>query len=73
MSGNCKDCRHWEHKNYGRDGQAHECSAVDDDAQTGELKDANFALYAEALDDSGLSYGLKTGPMFGCVQFQRKG
>ncbi len=31
---------------------------------------ADFAIYAEADDDSGLQVGLKTGPMFGCVQFK---
>jgi hypothetical protein len=34
------------------------------------LTDNGIEIYAECLDDSGLEYGMKTGPNFGCNQFK---
>jgi len=62
--GNCKDCKNWD-KNY------HTCD-VDWVNQNKLIVEDNFALYADAHDDSGLQAGLKTGPMFGCVKFKLK-
>lgn len=36
-----------------------------------KIDDDGFAIFAEASDDHGLNCGLKTGPMFGCVKFER--
>lgn len=55
----CKSCRFWGHYRKG------ECDRV------GGLFSANpgaaFDVVARALDDSGLTTGLVTGPDFGCV------
>ena len=59
--GTCKECRAWE------DG---ECVLVDWIATTETEDGANFSVYATSDDDQGLQCGLKTGPDFGCVQFQ---
>ena len=59
--GTCKVCRAWE---------GGECIFVDCLDEKEEVRGANFAAYATAADDHGLRYGLKTGPDFGCVQFQ---
>ncbi len=66
----CKDCRHW-HQALGHDNW-NTCEAPDAAEYDDKIPDDGFALYADAHDDSGLSYGLKTGPMFGCIKFQPK-
>lgn len=69
----CKDCKHWEYHEDNWGGKWHECGAVDSDKQAaGDVKDADFVVYAEAHDDSGMQSGLKTGPLFGCIKFQAK-
>lgn len=73
MSGNCKDCRHWAFHQDMRGKEWHECDAVDWRTRAAKVENADFAIYTEAHDDSGLWAGLRTGPMFGCVQFQQKG
>ncbi len=66
--GNCKDCRHWwQHGN-----EWNTCNAVDWVAFDEPIDASIAAIYADAHDDSGLDAGLKTGPMFGCVQFLQR-
>jgi len=71
--GNCKDCRHWEHHHDMRNKKWSTCNSVDWVGYDQSIDDCDAAIYADASDDSGLEAGLKTGPMFGCVQFQSKG
>lgn len=66
--GHCKDCKHW-HQALGHTSW-NTCEAPDTVVYDAVIADDTFALYAEAHDDSGLEYGLKTGPMFGCVKFE---
>lgn len=72
--GNCKDCKYWE--TYGNSfyypTEWKECDRPDRVMRYDPTKDDEVALYADALDDSGLTAGLKTGPMFGCVHFTAK-
>ena len=74
--GNCKDCKHWEHHSedfYGKNlKEWHECEAVGGADYDEKIPDDGFALYADAADDTDLSSGLKTGPMFGCFKFLPK-
>ncbi len=68
--GNCKNCKYWEAHLDTRNRDWHTCEApawVEYHAPIGE---ADFAIFADAHDDSGLMAGLKTGPLFGCVKFQ---
>lgn len=67
--GNCKDCKFWESHFDGRK-EWHTCEAADWVDREDKIGEEGFALYAEALDDSGLMAGLKTGPLFGCIKFQ---
>lgn len=70
--GNCKDCLHWEHHIDMRNKQWSTCSSVDWVAVDATIDERVAAIYADACDDSGLDAGLKTGPMFGCIQFQQR-
>lgn len=70
MSGNCKDCQYWRHHVDGYGAAWNECEGVDSTGLEDPVLNADFAIYAEAHDTSGLQVGLKTGPMFGCVQFK---
>lgn len=72
MSGNCKDCRYWESHVDMRGNSWNTCNAADWVSRSHKVDGADFAIYAEAHYDSGLDAGLKTGPMFGCVQFKLK-
>jgi len=68
--GNCKNCDHWRVVSDMRGRTYTECNKVPW-VETGQAMCADsFAVYAEASDDSGQTTGLKTGPMFGCVQFK---
>ena len=69
-TGNCKDCRFWESHTDSWNKTWRTCEAADWVARDDKIADDAFAIYAEALDDSGLEAGMKTGPMFGCVRFQ---
>lgn len=70
--GYCKDCKHWR-SHLGEFNKAWEtCEGVDWTDMTSRIKEDDFALYAEAHDDSGLSAGLRTGPLFGCIKFSPK-
>ena len=68
--GNCKDCKHWEKHNDTRGKQWNTCEAPNWVEYSDEIADDTFAIYADASDDSGLTCGLKTGAMFGCIKFQ---
>jgi len=70
--GNCKDCKHWEHHTDCYRKQWNTCGAVDWVDYADKMPEGGFALYADASDDTGLSAGLKTGPLFGCVRFKPK-
>lgn len=69
--GNCKDCRNWETHTDIFDKRWTECN-IDFVERKDAIGDSDMAIYANACDDTGLDVGLKTGPMFGCVQFQRR-
>ena len=71
--GNCKDCRWWQHHTDVYNKSWADCAAADWVDRDSRIGDADMAVYAEASDDHGLNAGLKTGPMFGCVQFQLSG
>ncbi len=68
--GNCKDCKHWHvalgHSNWNT------CEYPKTVEYDQKIGDAEFAFYADAHDDSGLDYGLKTGPLFGCIKFDAR-
>jgi len=59
--GYCKDCSRW-------DKYENTCS-VDWKDRDSKVQDDDFFIYAHASDDQGLDAGLKTGPLFGCIQF----
>jgi hypothetical protein len=68
----CKDCKFWKaHTDQWRDSWT-ECDQVGGSSREGTLSDDDFAIYADADDNSGLEVGLKTGPMFGCIKFVGK-
>jgi hypothetical protein len=58
--GHCKDCKYW--MVYDKE---HICG-YDNDYEPEETK---FYADAGALDDTGLSCWIVTGPMFGCIHF----
>lgn len=72
MMGNCKDCKFWEYFQDTRGRKWHECHRVSWLDFDVKVEESNFAIYAHSSDDYGLEAGLKTGPMFGCVQFVSK-
>lgn len=61
--GFCKDCKYWSVWSEGS------CDKAGDDYAD---KDAFVEIDYDALDDTGLSLYLKTGPEFGCVLFKKK-
>lgn len=61
--GNCKDCIYW---NFIEE----ECY-VDWISESESIGNDSMGIYADADDDSNLRCGLKTGPMFGCIRFER--
>lgn len=61
--GHCKDCKWWRSDDK-------ECRAIGEESnQYYEPLGNDFVLYVRVTDDHGLETALKTGPMFGCVQF----
>lgn len=64
----CKDCRFWDNNWY-----MGECRLIDsvEDSES-SVPDNGIAYYATANDDCGLSSGVKTGKLFGCIHFQTK-
>lgn len=68
--GNCKDCKHW------RNALGHmtwnTCEHPDTVEHDARIAEDDFALHVDVHDDSGLTCGLKTGPMFGCLKFVSK-
>ena len=70
--GYCKDCRNWR-SHFGEFGKTWQtCEGVDWTDMTDRINEDGFALYAESDDNSGLSAGLRTGPLFGCIKFSPK-
>ena len=74
IKGTCKECTHWE----GYCGTAigkgfHACNLPDWKSEGEKMGASEIGYYAEALDDSGLSAGVVTGPDFGCVKFILRG
>ncbi len=63
--GNCKDCHKWDED----DGTCRLPDWIDGDDK---LAGDSMAVCAMAADDQGLDVWLRTGPMFGCVQFQSR-
>jgi len=62
---NCKDCKFWDKRDT-------ECNHIDWIEDNKSMKGNNFALFATASDDQGLTAKFKTGPLFGCVQFVKR-
>jgi len=62
---NCKDCKFWNKHNT-------ECNKIDWLETSKPLTGNDFALDADFLDDQGLQLHLKTGPLFGCIQFVKR-
>lgn len=69
-TGNCKDCNYWRFHHDGFNTSWHECDKADWVELKEALPDDSMGVYSYALDDSGLRAGLRTGPMFGCIQFK---
>jgi len=61
----CNKCKFWRRitENCGR------AAWIDSD---GRIDIDTMAFYASAYDDSGLCAGIKTGPLFGCLNFFAK-
>ena len=70
--GNCKDCKFWVETDslYTRK-VWRECQAADWVDKGDTVSENGIGYYADAHDESGLTAGLITGPMFGCVLFQQ--
>lgn len=64
---NCKDCRHYNCDEF-------RCENVGamyvDPFENISPGNSDFAIAVVVDDDQGLDFGLKVGPLFGCVQFQ---
>ena len=69
--GHCKDCKYWESHSDMFNKSWMTCEAPNWVERDTKIGDADFAIFADASDDSGLTVGLKTGPMFGCIKFQK--
>lgn len=71
----CKDCKHWGHpmQKY-RDPNGNECLKVvwmgGRPYDNTPLKNG-IILEAYATDDTGLDAKVSTGPLFGCVNFEK--
>lgn len=66
----CKDCKHWGHpkKKY-RSSLGNNCNKIEFEEACVPPKNG-IIYYLDALDDTGLLFTLKTGPEFGCVNFE---
>jgi hypothetical protein len=67
----CKNCKYWECAIDTLGKEWSECR-IDWVGRTDAIAENGIAIYAESADDTGLKTGLKTGPLFGCVRFERK-
>jgi len=70
IKGTCSQCTHWE----GYCGTAigkgfHACNLPEWKSEGEKMGASEIGYYAEALDDSGMSGGVVTGPDFGCINF----
>ena len=64
----CKDCKFWDARFT--DSGSGDCWLSDQVENCQSAVSPNgLAYYAHAYDDLGLESGIKTGPMFGCVNF----
>jgi hypothetical protein len=72
--GYCKDCVYWKsYKIKYTIVETTECDQVKMVIdQENNVPDDGFALWSDAEDPTGLVAVLKTGPMFGCVNFKEK-
>lgn len=69
--GHCKDCKHW-HQALGHV-HWNTCEAANTEVDYDTpMPEDGFGLYAHVNDDCGLSAGVKTGPLFGCIKFQAR-
>lgn len=66
---NCKDCAFWDsHQDY--KGRTWHTCELPDWIEAGDwIANNEIAFFASASDDTGLTAGVITGPMFGCVRF----
>ena len=67
----CKDCKHWDSHLNTRGKSWNTCEAPNWVGYADKIPDDGFAIYADAHDDSGLECGLKTGPLFSCIKFDK--
>ena len=75
MIGNCNNCRYWGKTDGG--GIEYNkvwtvCGYIRWPEPTDPIGESEAALYAYASDDSGLEVDLRTGPNFGCTNFEEK-
>lgn len=66
--GNCKDCNHWH--NAKQHPWWNTCQVPEIVKYNEKISDTGFAYYVES--DGIVDFGIKTGPMFGCVKFEEK-
>lgn len=67
----CKDCKYWDAHLGDRGVTWNTCARLDWVDVADKIGDDEAAIYADASDDSGLDAGLKTGPLFGCIKFEK--
>lgn len=61
----CKNCKHW--KPDWKQGWCYVVDVIED--KNDEIKDTDFAVFVRVSDEVMWSWGLKTGPNFGCVLY----
>lgn len=68
----CKDCKYWgPWGHWPEPAKTQECAKVGNDILMPN-PDSYFEILASADDDSNLQATLRTGPEFGCIQFEPK-
>lgn len=68
----CKDCKYWEHHQDASYKIWDTCSVIELVEYNATIPEDGFAIYAEAAEDSWLTCGVITGPLFGCTKFEAK-
>lgn len=68
----CKDCKYWETHKSPDGNNWTTCVVVTLSPYDAPIAEDGFAIYAEAAEDSWLTCGIKTGPLFGCTKFEAK-
>jgi hypothetical protein len=75
MVGTCKDCEYWR-EIYDGDVEYYAiwttCEYIKWPEATDPIGESEAALHAYSSDDNGLEVKLRTGPSFGCTNFEEK-